>query len=288
MTTWTETYRGAVPPWQCDVTEHFTIAYYFDRLEEADANLADALGLGEKARRCDVSRRIDARFVRELRAGASFHVESAPLGLGAQPGDQTLRIGHRFVDSADGGTVTWFDAHWDLSADPLTPQQRGAIETRVASWDGPAAEARPEPTSFAGCIPTARGRVKQADVDAAGRFSLGATVHRFSNASAQLGAAIGMDAEIMQQQRRGFSTFELGLRLVAAPTLDAPYLVETGIGHLGNTSLRMIHRMTDPRSGAQVARLSQYGVNLDLDARRPARWPEDVRRRAEALVLPVG
>jgi hypothetical protein len=29
MTDWTETYRGAVPPWQCDVTEHFTIAYYF-------------------------------------------------------------------------------------------------------------------------------------------------------------------------------------------------------------------------------------------------------------------
>ena len=31
MTNWIETYRGAVPPWQCDVTEHFTIAYYFDR-----------------------------------------------------------------------------------------------------------------------------------------------------------------------------------------------------------------------------------------------------------------
>ena len=45
MTDWTETYRGAVPPWQCDVTEHFTIAYYFDRLEEAAANLADELGL---------------------------------------------------------------------------------------------------------------------------------------------------------------------------------------------------------------------------------------------------
>jgi len=35
MSNWTETHRGAVPPWQCDVTEHFTIAYYFDRVEEA-------------------------------------------------------------------------------------------------------------------------------------------------------------------------------------------------------------------------------------------------------------
>jgi acyl-CoA thioesterase FadM len=113
-------------------------------------------------------------------------------------------------------------------------------------------------------------------------------VHRFSNSSAQLGAAIGMDAELAHQQRRGFSTFELILCMVAPLPLDAPYLVETGIAHLGNTSLRMIHRMTDPRSGTETARLSQYGVNLDLDARRPARWPHDVRARAEGLVVPVG
>src|SRR5271163_212473 len=95
MTDWTETYRGAVPPWQCDVTEHFTIAYYFDRLEEADANLADALGLGDQTR---CARRLDCRFARELREGASFHVESAALGVDAKG----LRLGHRFVDSANG------------------------------------------------------------------------------------------------------------------------------------------------------------------------------------------
>ena len=39
MTDWTETHRGAVPPWQCAVTEHFTVAYYCDPLEDADARL---------------------------------------------------------------------------------------------------------------------------------------------------------------------------------------------------------------------------------------------------------
>ena len=199
-----------------------------------------------------------------------------------------MRLGHRFVDSANGEVVTWFDEHWDLSAAPLTPHQRGAIEARLAVWNGPVAEPRPEPVATAGFIPTARGRVKPGDVDAAGHFALGAIVLRFSNASGQLGAAIGMDADVMQQQRRGFSTFELNLRTSGALRLDAPYLVETGIGHLGNSSLRMIHRMTDPRHGAEIARLSQFGVNLDLDARRPARWPDDIRRRAAALVVPVG
>ena len=56
MTGWTETYRGTVPPWQCDVTEHFTIAYYFDRLEEAEASLADELGLSDLSRRAGLVR----------------------------------------------------------------------------------------------------------------------------------------------------------------------------------------------------------------------------------------
>jgi acyl-CoA thioesterase FadM len=284
MTSWIETYRGTVPPWQCDVTEHFTVGYYFDRLEEAEANLADALDLASLTQRDDLPRQIDVRFARELRAGASFHVESAPLSLASS----NLRLGHRFVDSANGEVVTWFDEHWDLSAAILTPQQCSAVEAQLATWNGPEPESRPEPLTTAGFTPTARGRVKPGDLDAAGHFSLSAIVLQFSNASGQLGAAIGMDSAFMQQQRRGFSTFELGLRMSGALPVNAPYLIETGIGHLGNSSLRMIHRMTDPRSGAEIARLGQYGVNLDLDARRPARWPDDIRNRAAALVVPVG
>jgi acyl-CoA thioesterase FadM len=275
MADWIETYRGAVPPWQCDVTEHFTVSYYFDRVEEAEANLAEVLGFGDLSRGGDVPRRINARFARELRAGASFHVESAALGV-----DEGLRIGHRFVDSTNGEVVTWFDEHWDL---PPTAQLRSAVAGRLAVWNGPEEEQRVDPATTDGFIPTARGRVKTADVDVTGHFSLAAIVHRFSNASGQFGAAIGMDSAFMHAQRRGFSTFELILRISGALRLDMPYLVETGIGHFGGSSLRMMHRMADPRTGGEVARLGQFGVNLDLDARRPARWPEEIRQRAAAL-----
>jgi acyl-CoA thioesterase FadM len=270
------------------VTEHFTVAYHFDRLEEAAANLADDFGLSNLQRGADLPCRIDARFTRELRAGACFHIESSALSIGSQESDNALRLGHRFVDSANGEVVTWFDQHLDLSAAPLTPQQRGAIQCRLAVWNGPTAEPRPEPFATDSFIPTARGRIRPGDVDVAGHFALGAIVHRFSSASGQLSAAVGMDADLMHQQRRGFSTFELILRISAALPLEAPYLVETGIAHLGNSSLRMIHRMTNPRTGAEVARLSQFGVNLDLDSRRPARWTDDIRRRMAALIGPVG
>jgi acyl-CoA thioesterase FadM len=273
MDKWTETYRGSVPPWQCDTTEHFTIAYYFDRLEEAEANLGDLLGIKFPLPRGAIT----ARFVRELRAGAGFHVESAALGV-----ENGLRLGHRFIDSGNGETVSWFQEQWDIA---LTPQQRETIGQNLGEWGGPATEPRPEPTSTAGFIPTARGRVKTADVNAAGQFALGAMVHRFSAASGQLAAALGMDGGATREQRRGFSTFELSLQLSGTLPLDAPYIVETGIGHLGNSSLRMIHRLTNQRTGIVIARLGQFGVNLDLDARRPVRWPDEVRNKAAALIV---
>jgi len=280
MTNWSETYRGTVPPWECDVTEHFTIAYYFDRLDEAERNFADLLGLGELLRGGGFARRFDVRFARELRAASSFQIESAPLAV------DELRLGHRFIDSATGEAVTWITENWELPAGALSLERR-AIVGRLATWEGPAAEPRPEPQSTAGFIPTARGRVKPADLDAEGRFALAAIVHRLTDACLQTTAAIGMDAAFLEANRRGFSTFELALRISGVLALDEPYLIESGIAHLGNSSLRMIHHMTDPRSGAEVARLGQYGVNLDLDARRPARWPDEIRARAEKLVVPL-
>jgi len=283
MENWSETYRGTVPPWECDVTEHFTIAYYFDRLEEGERNLAETLGLSGLLRGGGFARHLDVRFARELRAGSSFHIESAALAV-----DPGLRLGHRFVDSANGEIVTWIAESWDLSAGALSPEPRSAIAGRLGAWEGPAAEPRPEPASTKGFIPTARGRVKTTDLDADGRFGLAAIVLRLTDACLHAGSAIGMDAAFLEANRRGFSTFELALRITGALALDEPYLVESGIAHLGNSSLRLIHRMCDPRSGAEVAYLGQYGVNLDLEARRPARWPDEIRARAAALVVPMG
>jgi len=71
------------------------------------------------------------------------------------------------------------------------------------------------------------------------------------------------------------------------PRLGSPVLVETGIVHLGNSSIRFLHRMSDPVDGREFARLSQFGVQLDLDARRPAALPAALRAAAQRLLLPV-
>jgi acyl-CoA thioester hydrolase len=277
MSAWLETYRGSVAPWECDMTEHFTIGYYFDRLGQAGLEIADRLGLGEVRSAARGARRFAVRFTRELRAGAGFHIESAPIGV-----DPTLRLGHRGVDSANGEVVTWVEEVWET---PLPPALAAALAERVAEWQGPAPEPRPEPAGAAGFIATARGRAMPVDLDESGGFSLGAFVHRFTDACLQVVAAIGMDAAYMQAERRGYSTFELALEIREVPRLGDPYLVETGIAHLGNSSVRLLHHMSDPRSGRRLARLGQFGVQLDLDRRRPAALPEEIRARAQRLLI---
>src|SRR5580698_920206 len=103
-----ETYRGAASPWECDVTEHFTLAFYFDRIARAEATLAGELGLLDTLRAGGFTRRYDVRLARELRAGSAFHIESGLIG-----DDRGVRLGHRIVNSVTGEPTTWFDVHWN-------------------------------------------------------------------------------------------------------------------------------------------------------------------------------
>jgi acyl-CoA thioesterase FadM len=281
MEGWAETWRGIVAPWECDITEHFTIAYYFDRLGDAASIMATGLGFEQALR--SGSRRFDVRFVRELRAGASFHIVSAPLALDAG----SLRLGHQLVDSANSEVTAWVEETLDIAAASLLAETRETIDLRLVPWPGPAVELRPEPSTTKGFIPTARDRVKPMDLDPDGKFALAAFVHRFTAGCMQALAAIGATASYFETERKGFSTFELALRVAGWPQPGSSVVVETGIVHLGNSSIRFVHRMSDPADGSEFARLSQFGVQLDLDTRRPAALPEALRSAAAGLLVPV-
>jgi acyl-CoA thioesterase FadM len=276
MEPWIETCRGTVPPWETDVTEHWTIAYYFGHIALAEATLAEELGLIGTLRAGGFIRRFDVRFVREFRAGAAFHIESVALG-----DDGGLRFGHRFVDSESGEVTTWFDAHWDGVAGEIAAD-------RIGEWGGPEFEPRAQPLSLDGAIPTARGRVKPADLDEFGRMGLGAMIHKFTDSSVQSGAAIGLTADYINTARRAYSTFELRLKLDRALGVGDSYRIDSCIAQLGNSSMRFVHVMRDPKTGAEIGRLGQFGVQLDLDARRPAPLAPELRERAERLVVPTG
>ena len=183
--------------------------------------------------------------------------------------------------------TAWVEETLDIAASRLPPETRDTIGRRLLPWPGPAVEHRPEPSTLEGFIPMARDRVKPMDLGPDGNFTLAAFVHRFTAASVQALAAIGATASYLESARKGYSTFELALQASGWPRLGSPVLVETGIVHLGNSSIRFMHRMSDPVDGRELARLSQFGVQLDLDTRRPAALPETLRAAAARLLIPV-
>ena len=115
-------------------------------------------------------------------------------------------------------------------------------------------------------------------------MSLPGHVHRFSAAGMQALAAIGMTATYMQQQRRGFSTFELDLTLIGEANVGDVIDVTTSLVHLGNSSLRFAHRMTGPK-GREIGHLVQSGVHLDMDARRSTAIPDALRDAIRTLLV---
>jgi len=120
-----------------------------------------------------------------------------------------------------------------------------------------------------------------------GRSALAHYVHRFSASGGHLMAAFGMTPAYMRTEQRGLSTFEFQLA-IAGPLRSGDLVrVQSALVHVGNSSLRLFHRMTNRRTGEEVATLEQSGVHLDREARRSAPLPDALRSKALAMLAPT-
>jgi len=268
---WLETYRGTVFRWEVDHNDHFTVAYYLARIADAGRAMLHALGSAPAPTLdCFIGYR------HELRTGDIMHVESGVLAADADG----LVLAHKLFDSGSGQLCTTVEQRVAATLDAAA---RGAADARRVAWDGPAREVRPRPRQLDRLREAARDTVKPGEVDTTGQLALSAAVQRFSASNAHVLAAFGLTPAYMREHRRGFSTFEFQLAMdVRAVQPGDPLLVRAGLVHVGTSSMRILHVMTDARSGAEVASLQQSGVHFDQDRRRPTPLPDGLRARALA------
>ena len=289
MTTWIETYRGAVYRWEVDTVDHFTVAFYFQRFADASLALLGALGLGptyvaESGRGC-VPVDSYVRYMKELRAGDILHVESGVIGV-----DSTgVAIGHKLFDTGSGAlcaTVEEQTRHIELGTRvprPLPSAAETSARTQLVGWDGPPREHRALPLGDEGFLVAAQEFVKPGEMDVYGQSAPPFYIHRFTAANGHVLAAFGMTPAYQREHHRGFSTFEFQLGFPGRLRAGDIALVRSGLLHVGTSSMRIFHRMHNGQTGEIVATLDQLGVHLDLDARRPAPIPDTLRERARAL-----
>lgn len=285
-----ETYRGTVYQWEVDNVEHFTVAFYFARFEDATLAVLHRIGLDPAALRgtghACVTLECRVRYLRELRVGDILHIRTGVIDVA---GD-ALVLGHEVYDSGDGTLCTTLEQRVALVEAgtrvplPLTAAQRDAARALGVDWPA-APELVPLPRAGDnGFIDTARDAIKPWEADARGEAALPAYIHRFTAANAHVLAGFGMTPAYMRAERRGFSTFEFKLRFAGVLRAGDPARVRTALLHVGNSSMRLLHRLTNARTGEEVATLEQSGVHLDLDARRPTPLPAALHARAKAMV----
>jgi acyl-CoA thioester hydrolase len=274
---WLETYRGTVFRWEVDHNDHFTVAYYFARIADAGQNLLAAVGFEPRE-----THTVDCfvRYQRELRVGDIMHVESGVIGV--EP--DALVLGHKLFDSGEGVLCTTVEQRVRLTA-PLDAARGRRIEEGRVAWDGPARERRPRPSGLHGFRESARDTVKPGEIDATNGAALSHYIHRFSAANGHAIAGFGMTPHYMRAEQRGFSTFEFQLELGDPLRAGDSVRVRSGVLHVGNSSLRLLHVMTREPSGEVVASLEQSGVHFDQEGRRPAPLPDTLRERARALLV---
>ncbi|HYS18092.1 MAG TPA: thioesterase family protein [Candidatus Binatia bacterium] len=291
MSGWLQTYRGIVYRWEVDHNDHLTVAYYFARLGDAALALLDALGLGagyarRRGRVC-VTADCYVRYLRELRVGDIMHIAS---GIVAVERD-ALVLGHKVFNSETGDVCTTVEQRVRQvdtrrrAARPFSAAQRRAAERRRIEWDGPPRERRPRPRGLDGFRESSRDTVKSGELDVLGQVALLHYVHRFSAANGHATAVFGITPGYMRTERRGFSTFEFQLELGGVLRPGDPVCVRSALVHVGNSSMRLFHVMTNERTAERVATLEQLGVHLDMDARRPTSLPDAIRERAKAVLV---
>lgn len=269
MTGYTETFRGDVHPWETDATEHLTVAFYYEKFEAATWRFLRQNGVDPAAARI-----VEAltHYKAELRVPDIFRVETALIEAGDAP-----VIAHKMFNAGTGALCT-------------TLRQRFAgisLRGDTVAWDGDALEDRPVPGEEGRWITTVRDIGRPSDADWAGNLSMSGIVYRFSSANTFILAEFGLTPEYIQENRVGLSTFEMLFAFHGQVKPGDMIDVESCLAYLGGSSVRFCHRMRNVETGEVVSSLSQFGVQLNLDARRPSRIADDLRARAQAL-LPGG
>ena len=100
-----------------------------------------------------------------------------------------------------------------------------------------------------------------------GRSALSHYIHRFSASGGHLMAAFGMTPAYMRAEQRGLSTFEFQLSVDGPLRSGDLVRVQSALVHVGKSSLRLFHRMTNAR-----------------EARRSVPLPDSLRSKAVAML----
>jgi acyl-CoA thioester hydrolase len=134
---------------------------------------------------------------------------------------------------------------------------------------------------------TYRGSVYPPECDHMGHMNVAHYVAKFDQATWQLFAAIGLTRARMKSDGIGMAGLEQHIEYQRELFPGDVITVTSTILEVRDKVIRFAHEMKNDETGELAAKMLVIAAHLDTAARKARSFPDDVRRKAAALIAPA-
>lgn len=294
-------YQGSVNQWECDDGGHLNIRFHFERAFIGLAHMARALELPraftESAGSTLLTREVHARFIKEARPGAPLAMHGGVVEIGES--DATLCLDMRHHDGAPGTAFTFKIRHVEtrgLRSFPWSARSRAAAKRlkcklpdhakpRSIDASKPPADATLANAAALGAKRIGGAIVHPDQCDALGRLRGEHFSGRISDSAPNLLAPWRQAAASDGVQPAG-AVVEARLIVRKFPRAGELIEVHSGIAEIGEKTLRIVHWILDPETGAAWATMEAVALTFDVNTRKALTPSAEARARVAKLVVP--
>jgi len=294
-------YQGSVNTWECDDGGHLNIRFHMERAFTGLAHMARELELPraftENAGSTLIAQEAHVRFIKEARPGAPLVMHGGVVEMGES--DATLCFDMRHHDGAPGTAFTFKVRHVEtrgLRSFPWSERSRAAAKRlkckppehakpRSIDVSQPAADASIANAEALGVQRIGGAIVYPDQCDALGRLRGEHFVGRISDSVPNLLAPWRQAAASDGVQPAG-AVVEARYVFRRFPRAGELIEVRSGIAEIGDKTLRLVHWILDPETGAAWASMEGVALTFDVNTRKALTPTAEARARVEKLVVP--
>ncbi|MGD9966733.1 MAG: thioesterase family protein [Hyphomonadaceae bacterium] len=293
-------YQGSVNAWECDDGGHLNIRFHFERAFIGLAHLARALEMPraftESAGSTLLAQEAHVRFLKEARPSAPLVMHGGVVEFGEA--DATFCLDMRHADGAPGTAFTFKVKHvetrglrsfpWSVRTNAAAKRLKCKLpdhaKPRSIDLTQPPAAVSRQGAIDLGAIRIGGALVQPDQCDALGRLrgehfpgrisdSVPNLLAQFRQAAAENGAS---PAGAVVEARVVFRKFPRAGELIE---------VHSGIVEVGEKTLRLVHWVVDPETGAAWASMEAVALTFDTKTRKAIEPSAAARQRISKLVV---
>jgi acyl-CoA thioester hydrolase len=298
-------YQGSVNTWECDEGGHLNVRFHFERAMIGLAHMAHALELPRAftARAGATLAPIEAhvRFLREARPGAALVMHGGVVHVGDD--EATLCLDMRHADGAPSSCFTLRVGHCDTRGfRPFPWSERTRAATKRLACKLPAharprsidlgkasGEATRERALKLGAVRIGATAVMSDQCDAFGRLRFEHFVGRVSDSVPNLLAQWRQEAaEGNGGAAPAGAVVEARLIYRRFPRAGDLIEIHSGVAEVGEKTLRLVHWLCDPETGAAWASMEAVALTFDTATRKAIAPSAEARARMMKRVVGMG